>query len=114
MEWDVINLKHIEEFENLDYWTLLKISELANRAEEFEERVKEATEELREERDEYEGELDNAEHNIRDLETSVERLSNLLKECYETGHKDVKNIVEKYDIDHPYHNYNWWWLDKNK
>lgn len=112
--WDVNSLKKVDEFEKLDYWTLVKIAEMVNRVDEVEKEVERATEELREERDGYEDELENAEDHIRDLESSVEKLSDLLKECYETKHRDVKSIIEHYDLTHPYHDFDWWWLDKNK
>lgn len=111
--WDVNSLKKIDEFEKLDYWTLVKIAEMVNRVDEVEKEVDRATEELREERDSYEEELDNAEYTIRDLESSLEKLSDLLKECYETRHRDVKSIIEHFDLTHPYQ-FEWDWLDKNK
>lgn len=111
--WDVNSLKKVDEFENLDYWTLVKIAEMVNSVNEVEKEVERATEELREERDGYEEELDNAEYHIRDLESSLEKLSDLLKECYETRHRDVKSIIEHFDLTHPYQ-FDWRWLDKNK
>lgn len=111
--WDVNSLKKIDEFEKLDYWTLVKIAEMVNRADEVEQEVERATEELREERDGYKEELDNAEYRIRDLESSLEKLSDLLEKCYETRHRDVKSIIKLFDLTHPYQ-FDWGWLDKNK
>lgn len=114
MEWDVINLKRIEEFENLDYWTLLKISELANRAGEFEDRVKEATEELREEVQSLEDELDSTQSDLNDMDSKIDNFTDLIRECYEKGNPEVKELIEEYDKNHRYEYNNWYWVDKKE
>lgn len=101
--WDVNNLKRIDEFENLDYWVLLKISEMLNKYED----ICSDNNELKNDISSYEDEIESLESDIEDLEDDKSKLSDLLQECYEVGNQEVKEVIDKSGN-------NWWWLDKNK
>ena len=81
--WDVNNLKRIDEFENLDYWVLLKISEMLNKYED----ICSDNNELKNDISSYEDEIESLESDIEDLEDDKSKLSDLLQECYEVGNQ---------------------------
>lgn len=113
--WDVNNLKKIEEFENLDYWTLVKIAEIANRDDEFQSALEEEHSELKEAVSELEDEVSGLESDNSELQQEVEEMEDVLRDCYMSKNMDeVKKHIESYDENHPYRHSFWTWLDKNK
>lgn len=113
--WDVNNLKKIDEFENLDYWTLVKIAEIANRDAEYNKDLENQHEELREEISELEDEVSGLEDNNAELNETIDDFEYLLSKCYQSESiEEVKKHIEQYDERHPYKQSFWGWLDKNK
>lgn len=112
--WDVNNLKKIDEFENLDYWTLVKIAEMVNRVDEVEKEVERATEELREEVQSLEDELDGLQSSYNEMDSKIDNFTDLIRECYEKGNPEVKALIEEYDNSHQYEFNNWYWVDKKE
>ena len=92
--WDVTKLKRIDEFENLDFWTLMKIAEIANRD------------------DEYAKDLEEQHTELKD---TVDDLNDLLRLCYLADDMEqVKYFIEDYDSKHPYREHYWPWIKSNE
>lgn len=96
--WDVNNLKKIDEFEKLDYWTLMKISELLNK---FDDK-----EELEESVSEYQDEIDDLEYEIRQKDRYIEHLEDTVTKCYNSDSlEESKGHIKKFCED------NWYYSD---
>lgn len=99
--WDVNNLKKIDEFEKLDYWTLMKISELLNK---FDDK-----EELEESVSEYQDEIDDLEYEIRQKDRYIEHLEDTVTKCYNSDSlEESKGHIKKFCED------NWYYPDNLK
>ena len=113
--WDVNNLKKIDEFENLDYWTLVKIAEIANRDDEYHRDLEEQYTELKSQVSELEDEVYGLESSNEELKETIDDLNDVLRKCYGSlDMEEVKTHIEDYDSLHPYREHYWDWLDKNK
>lgn len=113
--WDVVKLKRIDEFEKLDFWTLLKIAEIANRDDEYARDLEQQHTDLKEQVSELEDEVCGLEDSNEELKDTVDDLNDLLRLCYLADDMDqVKYFIEDYDSKHPYREHYWDWLDKNK
>lgn len=113
--WDVVKLKRIDEFENLDFWTLLKIAEIANRDDEYARDLEQQHTDLKEQVSELEDEVCGLESSNEELQEMVDDLTEILRKCYDSADmNEVKSHIEDYDSQHPYRGYDWPWLNKDK
>ena len=113
--WDVTKLKRIDEFENLDFWTLMKIAEIANRDDEYQRDLEEQHEELKSQVSELEDEVCGLEDSNEELKDTVADLNDLLRLCYLADDMEqVKYFIEDYDSKHPYREHYWPWIKSNE
>lgn len=106
MTYDVNNLKQIDEFKDLDYWTLVKIAEVANNNQRLNE-VSDLEQQLESKNDD----IESLEYDISEKEEQIEELVNLIKQIYETknGLKPKELISDFYYETGKYY-FTWFWI----